>query len=834
MKTQRKEQKSPRTRVGADPLADAFRRWGYLQANVDSLDRYDPIEHADISDAAAGASDADLQQWHDTYCGPIGVEFMHIVEPERRQWVADWMEHVPFAPAREAILTQLIRAETFERFLHARYVGSKRYSLEGVAGIVPLIESTIDAFAANGGEFVVMAMSHRGRLNVLANIVGIPGAEIFAGQEDLDPKSVLGSGDVKYHLGATGKHKTISGGQVGVHLVSNPSHLEAVDPVVMGRVRAKQDRLGELGVEKILCMTLHGDAAFAGQGITAETLNMAKLLGYSVGGTVHVIVNNLIGFTAEYPLLHSSRFSSDLGKRQDIPIIHVNGEDPDAIVRAGALAMEYRARFQDDVIVDLIGYRRYGHSEVEDPSTTQPLLYAKIKDRPMLWELYGESLGKTAEELEERRKEVWDGLERDQEAGRKRTDRPLMRTLPAYWGAYVGGRYDASLEPETAVPLERLEEITERITNAPDGFHLHPKLQRIFDQRRLMVSGQETVDWGMAESLAFGSLLWDGTSVRLSGEDSRRGTFNQRHAVIIDVENGREYVSLEHLHKNQGRYTIIDSPLSEAAVLGYEYGYSRDYPDALVCWEAQFGDFANGAQTIVDQFIAAGEDKWRLLSGLVTLLPHGYEGQGPEHSSARLERFLQLAAEDNMQICQPWTSAQYFHLLRRQALSRWRKPLIILTPKSLLRAPRATSPVGELTTSRNFGPVQVDQSISNAERVLICSGKITRDLIAERDRREDDKTAIVSLVQLYPFPERQLNDELRRHASARKLIWVQEEPANMGALFYIRPHLQRLLGDRHITTVKRSASASPATGSMKAHALEQAALIKLAFAEHGS
>jgi len=538
----------------------------------------------------------------------------------------------------------------------------------------------------------------------------------------------------------------------------------------------------------------------------------------------------LIGFTTEYPLLHSSRFSSDLAKRLTAPIIHVNGENPEALVRAGRMAMEYRNTFGDDVFIDLIGYRRYGHSEVEDPSTTQPLLYEAIKDRPMLWEIYAENIGRTADELESMRREIWERLSTEQEEGRARGDRPLMRTLPDYWSRYTGAAYDPAMEVETGVAIERLREVGGRLCEVPKDFRAHKKIERLLKQRMEMLDGRRPVDWGMAESLAFGSLLWDGTPVRLTGEDSARGTFNQRNARLVDIESGKGHIPLAHLHDGQGRLTIVDTPLSEAAALGYEYGYSRDYPDALICWEAQFGDFVNGAQTIIDQFITAGEDKWRLLSGLVLLLPHGFEGQGPEHSSARLERFLQLAAEDNIQVAQPSTAADYFHLLRRQSMITWRKPLVVLTPKSLLRSSKASSPIESLTQSVRFQPVISDDGVDDAERLLICTGKIAHELKAERERRQDDKTAVLSLVQLYPFPRKQVNDQLRRHRSARKVIWVQEEPANMGALSYVRPVLQRLLGDRHLTTVKRSESASPATGSAKAHALEQAALIKLAFA----
>ncbi len=833
MKTKRNPQETEaRTtaRTWHDPLAAAFRRWGYLQADIDWLGRLQPFEHRDIQEIAKRSDVAETARWKGLYSGTVGVEFMHLADRERAQWLAEQIEAEHPVQAQDWIVERLAEAELFERFLHTRYVGTKRYSLEGVAGVIPLIDSILETFVDNGGEFAVIAMSHRGRLNVIANVVGIAGAELFAGLEDVDPKSVLGSGDVKYHLGATGTCETRTGKPVGIHLVSNPSHLEAVDPVVMGRVRAKQDRLGREGRRKILSLTLHGDAAFAGQGITAETLNLADLPGYTVGGTIHVIVNNLIGFTADYPLLHSSRFSSDLAKRLSAPIFHVNGEDPEAIWRVGRMAMEYKKAFHGDVFIDVIGYRRYGHSEVEDPSTTQPLLYAALKERPMLWELFAQKLGRSKESLAGVQEKIWTRLARDQEEGRTRHDRPLMRTLPPYWDRYVGGRYDPRREVETGVPIDRLREIGNRLTRAPEAFHVHPKIARLFEQRDAMLRGEQAVDWGMAEALALGSILWEGVPVRLAGQDSRRGTFNQRNAVLFDLENGREYVALEHLHDGQGRFTIVDSPLSEAAALGYEYGYSRDYPDALVCWEAQFGDFANGAQTIIDQFISAGEDKWKLLSGLVLLLPHGFEGQGPEHSSARLERFLQLGAEDNIQVAQPATASQYFQLLRRQVFTTWRKPLVVLTPKSLLRAPRASSTIESLAAGGSFEAVSTGAPVQDAERLLICSGKISHELEAERQRRDDAKTAIITIVQLYPFPVAQLEAEMRRHPLARKVVWVQEEPANMGALGYVRPVLQRMLGSRHLTTVKRSESASPATGSAKAHALEQAALIKLAFA----
>lgn len=814
---------------GRDPLADAFRRWGYLQADIDSLGRLEPYAHPEIADAASGAP-ADLEdKWRRIYCGSTGVEFMHIADPERCRWVAEWMESGHSPPDRQKIVERLARCELFERFVHTRYVGSKRYSIEGVAGVIPLLEAILDGFTDQGGELAMIAMSHRGRLNIMTNIVDIPASDIFAGMEDVDPRSVLGSGDVKYHLGATGVHTTLSDRTIEIHLSSNPSHLEAVDPVIEGRVRARQDRIGEDGRRRILCITLHGDAAFAGEGVAAEVLNLGGLPGYNVGGTIRILVNNLIGFTADHPKLHSSRYSSDVARRRSIPVVHVNAEDPDAIHRAGQFAVAYRTKFSEDAVIDLVGYRRYGHSEVEDPSISQPLLYRKIENRPMLWEIYAGRVGMDPAATEEIRKRIWSGLETEHEAGRSKLHRPVMRRLPPYWDPYRGGPYIPALEVETGVQEERLVEVAEKLTSFPEGFHIHPKIKKLFEKRKRMASGELAVDWGMAEALAIGTLLREGIPVRLAGQDSRRGTFNQRHAVIIDTETGTDYYPLANLHPNQGKFTVVDSPLCETAALGFEYGYSRDYPDALVCWEAQFGDFANVAQPIIDQFICAGEDKWRLLSGIVLLLPHGFEGQGPEHSSARIERFLQLAAEDNIQVCQPSTSCQYFHLLRRQALRIWRKPLVVFTPKGMLRAEAAGSPIGAFSSSGCFRPVASDPLVTDAERLLICSGKIAHELKTERARRQDTKTAVICLTQLYPFPKNELREELGKHRAARRVLWVQEEPANMGALNYVRPLLERLLGERHLVTVKRSESASPATGSIKAHKLEHEALMRLAF-----
>jgi 2-oxoglutarate dehydrogenase E1 component len=800
---------------------DKFRRWGYLAARLDPLEFFSAASPPELDDKSPWSSEA-----RSIYCGTIGADFMHIADPERREWIAARMEHPPAArPDQQRILERLLRAELFEQTLQARFVGTKRYSLEGIAALIPLLDRVVEAAAASGAEQMVLAMSHRGRLNVMVHIVGRPTAEIFADFEDVDPRSVLGGGDVKYHVGATGEYRTASGRSVEVHLVSNPSHLEAVDPVAMGRARAKQARIGPQGRQRVLPVTLHGDAAFAGQGIWAETLNLDDLSAFTVGGTIHVIVNNLIGFTTPPAELHSSRFASDLAKRQSIPIFHVNGEDPDAVVRVGEIAADYRAQFASDVVIDLIGFRRHGHSEVDDPTITQPLLYAKIKDHPPLWQIYARQTGLDAASIVAQvRKE----LDESFAVGSKATEKPVHHELPAYWEPYERGCYKPEYEVSTGVDSARLGEIAAALTRYPDGFAIHPKVKRLLDQRLEMGRGSRPVDYGMAEALAFATLLLEGTPVRLTGQDTRRGTFNQRHAALIDTQNEAEYVPLEHLAANQARCEIFNSSLSEAGVLGFEYGYSRDYPEALVAWEAQFGDFANGAQVIIDQFISAAEDKWDLPSGVVLLLPHGYEGQGPEHSSARVERFLQLAAEDNLQICQPSTAAQYFHLLRRQALRRWRKPLVVFTPKSMLRRPESASSLAEFADDR-FLNVVPEREIQDVQRILLCTGKIGHELRAERKRRGDTETAVVFLDQLYPFPEAELSAEFARHTQAREIVWVQEEPANMGALFYVVPRIRELAGDLPVRSIKRSASASPATGSAKAHDLEQKTLLTLAF-----
>jgi 2-oxoglutarate dehydrogenase E1 component len=799
---------------------DAFRRWGYLQANLDPLGDLESVAMVELDVAGPDAEAA-----RRTYCGSIGAEFMHIPDRERRAWIQERMESDAPTPDRERILDLLVRAEIFEQVLQTRYLGTKRYSLEGEAALLPLLDAILNAASEQGVEQAVLAMSHRGRLNVMVHTVRRAAAEVFARFEDVDPRSVLGGGDVKYHMGATGEFAATNGRKVGMHLVSNPSHLEAVDPVAIGRARAKQMRRGEGGPREVVPVLMHGDAAFAGQGIWAETLNMAGVEGFTVGGSVHIVVNNLIGFTTIPRDSHTSRFSSDLAKRLPIPIFHVNSEDPEAVVRVGRMALDYRYAFGSPVVVDLIGYRRHGHSEVDDPTITQPLRYRKIEAHPPLWQIYSERIGVDAQPVV---KQVQGELDAAQKLALDLEKTPPMRRLPEYWDAFRGGRYEPSYEVDTGIAQEELATIGEALVSYPSGFHIHPKVKKLLEQRLEMARGKRPLDFGMAEALAFGSLLKQGVPVRLTGQDTRRGTFNQRHAALIDIETEEEFVPLEHLAQDDAWCQIYNSTLSEASVLGFEYGFSRDYPEALVLWEAQFGDFANGAQIIIDQFVVAGEDKWNLLSGVVLLLPHGYEGQGPEHSSARIERFLQLAARDNIQVCQPSTAGQYFHLLRRQALRPWRKPLIVFTPKSMLRHPAASSPLAELAMAR-FRNVIPDEGDGSATRVLLCTGKIGHELVAERKKRKDTSTAIVFVEQLYPFPEAELAAEMDRHANAREFVWVQEEPGNMGALAFLLPRLERLAHDRPVLSVKRSSSASPATGSHKAHEMEQKTLVALAF-----
>jgi 2-oxoglutarate dehydrogenase E1 component len=754
---------------------------------------------------------------------------MHITDPEQRRWLQERIEVKGAQPARDEqlhILGRLNVAEAFETFLQTKYVGQKRFSLEGAETVIPLLDAVLGEAADEELDEVVIGMPHRGRLNVLANIVGKPYAKIFNEFEgNIDPGTAQGSGDVKYHLGADGTFESRTGKKIAVSLTANPSHLEAVDPVLEGIVRAKQDLLdkGEDGFT-VLPILLHGDAAFAGQGVVAETLNVSQLRGYRTGGTVHVIVNNQVGFTTSPSSSRSSLYSTDVARMIAAPIFHVNGDDPEACVRVAKLAVEYRREFRKDVVIDMVCYRRRGHNEADNPSFTQPLMYDIIDSKRSVRKLYTEALvGRGDITLE------------DAEAALKDFQAQLEKVFVETRNASDKAAPERELESETpsqrvttAVSLDVIKRIGEAYANPPDGFTMHPRLKPQID-RRVAMASEGGVDWATAELFAFGSLVMEGRAVRLSGQDSRRGTFTQRHAVLIDRHTGAEYAPLRSLAENQARFYTYDSLLSEFAAMGFEYGYSVVREDALVCWEAQFGDFANGAQVVIDEFIASGEAKWGQRSAVTLLLPHGYEGQGPDHSSARPERFLQLAAENNMTIAMCSSPANYFHLLRRQALSPVRRPLVAFTPKSLLRHKSAVSGLDEFTDG-GFQPLLPDPEPPAGEvrRVLLCAGKIYYDLAAERQKAQHEGVAILRVEQLYPLPADELRRELDRYPGA-EVVWVQEEPANMGGWPFMALHLPEVLAGRPLLRASRRASASPAVGSVAVHEAQQREVVATAF-----
>jgi 2-oxoglutarate decarboxylase len=767
----------------------------------------------------------------DAYCQTTGVEYMHISHPDQKQWLQEQVE--PGLPEltleeKKHVLDRLNAAEAFERFVHAKYTGHKRYSLEGAESLIPMLDALFEEAASAGMVEAVMGMAHRGRLNVLANIVGKPLDHIFKEFEgDIDPTTVQGSGDVKYHVGMTGRFTSRRGDDIAIVVSSNPSHLESNDPVVEGMARAKQDLLGEGSDRMVLPVLLHGDAAFAGQGVVAETFNMSQLPGYKTGGTVHIVVNNNIGFTTSPQAGRSSTYATDIAKMVEAPILHVNGDDPEACVRAVKLAFAFRQEFRKDVVIDLVCYRRHGHQEVDDPSYTQPLMYQKIEEHRSVRKIYTGALVNRQElTLEEAEKSLDDFQKLMQGAFNDTKGSAPSEGLWARKPELTG----VLPAIETGVERGRLEVVHEALTSFPAGFEPHPKLKRMLEKRRSLLD-RDAIDWAHGEALAFGSLLLEGIPVRLSGQDSRRGTFSQRHSVLVDSRTGDEYMPLANLSDNQAEFRAYDSLLSEYAAMGFDYGYSIANQDALVLWEAQFGDFMNGAQIVIDQYIVAGEDKWGQLSGLVLLLPHGYEGQGPEHSSARIERFLTLSAEDSIQVAQPTTPAQYFHLLRRQVKRIVRKPLIVFTPKSLLRHEDARSKTAEVV-SGHFRETLDDPLVSEraeVERIILCTGKVAYALKDEREER-GAKAAIVRVEQLYPFPDEQLEAIFDRYPNARRLCWVQEEPENMGAWSFVQARLDRILPDRlELVHAARFESASPATGSQKVHQQEQEELMEAAF-----
>lgn len=854
-------------------LINAYRVRGHLIADLDPLGT-EPSYHPELDPATYGLTMWDLDReflvgtlgqptgdrpetmrvatlrqiletLRQTYCGKIGCEYMNIQHPEQKRWLQQYMEPTanswPLDKAtRIRALERLMEAESFEQFLHARFVGHKRFSLEGGEAAVAILDELIERAAESNVHEIVIGMAHRGRLTVLANLVGKPMTQIFSEFEgNIDPMSTQGSGDVKYHLGATGIRRTSSGREIMVSVSPNPSHLEAVDPVVEGIVRPKQDRLGDTNRERVIPLLVHGDAAFAGQGVVAETLNLSQLEGYTTGGTIHLIINNQIGFTTDPEESRSTPYSTDVARMVQAPIFHVNGDDPDATIRAAQLAFDFRQRFKKDVVIDMICYRKHGHNEADDPSYTQPILYRKIRQHPSVATQYKERLLRegviTQEEIDQIQKRINDRLNAAYDAAQKQAERFEVQDLSGVDEQAIG-----EYSSDTAVSEETLRQVVQGITTFPENFHLHPKLRNFVEKRKELFNGG-SIDWAFAEALAFGSLLLDGTPVRLSGQDSGRGTFSQRHLVFYDYETGQGYVPMKHISPTQARFDVVDSSLSEYAVMGFEFGYSVADPLTLVMWEAQFGDFANGAQIMIDQFVTSAESKWGQPSGLVLLLPHGYEGQGPEHSSARIERFLTLCAENNIQVCNASTPAQYFHLLRRQMRGGRdrrgiRKPLIIFTPKSLLRHPKAVSRLEDLT-SGGFRHVIDDDDPQlrrdQVSRVLICTGKVYYDLLAAREARKSNNVAIVRIEQLYPLALDEVRDVLLRYPLTSELVWVQEEPRNMGPWRYMREWLQPILEEtqRPLRYVGRPESASPAAGSLKRHLQEQAQLVEEAFAE---
>jgi 2-oxoglutarate dehydrogenase E1 component len=854
---------------GVAALINAYRVRGHLLAGLDPLGLLAieaPPAMKDFALATFGLSEADLDttfstgdlpgsgratlrdivdRLRETYCMSVGAEFRDVEDPAERAWLQARMEetrnrvHLSRAEQRH-MLVKLTEAESFETFIHKNFLGAKRFSLQGAESLIPLLDEIIETAGALGCEEIVFGMAHRGRLNVLANVMDKPVREIFAQFKDDQPEAHLGSGDVKYHLGASTDRVTKGGGKLHLTLAFNPSHLEFVNPVVEGRVRAKQDRRGDRDRHRVMPLVIHGDAAFIGQGVNAETLNLANLEGYTTGGTIHVIVNNQVGFTTLPRDSRSTRYATDLARLLRVPVFHVNGEDLEAVAHVARLAAEYRQKFGREVVVDLYCYRRYGHNEGDEPRFTQPTMYAVIDQKPTIREIYVRRLlaeaaiSQTDVDLiaSEVSKHLTDALDEV-----KRTEVSwLPNAMGGVWTPYKGGRDATVAEASTAVPADVLLDLQKRLLRVPEGFHANPKVLGILQPRAKKLEAGEGVDWGTGEALAFASLLEEGVPVRLSGQDARRGTFAHRHAVLFDGRTGQRHSPFQHLSEKQGRFEVWDSPLSETGVLGFDYGYSLDYPDALVIWEAQFGDFANGAQVIIDQFISSAEDKWRRLSGIVMLLPHGYEGQGPEHSYARLDRFLALCAEDNMQVVNPTTPAQIFHVLRRQVRRPWRKPLVVMTPKSLLRAPAATSTLKDFAEGafQRVIPDVTGAEPQKTKRVLLCSGKVYYDLVDAKKKRGADDVAIVRIEQLYPLGLEKggaLDVALAPYADGTELIWVQEEPSNMGAWYYVNARLGDALRRRfRFSCATREESASPATGSKASHDLEQARLLERAFA----
>jgi 2-oxoglutarate dehydrogenase E1 component len=881
-------QQQTRDSVRALMMIRAYRMRGHLHGDLDPLHLKEQLDHEELHPSSYGFTEADwdrkifidymlglefatIREMLDilkrTYCSTLGVEFMHISNPAEKAWIQERIEgpdkEIEFTPkGKKAILNKLIEAEGFEKFLDIKYTGTKRFGLDGGEALLPALEQIIKRGGALGVQEIVLGMAHRGRLNILSQVMGKPLRAIFHEFKggSFTPDDVEGSGDVKYHLGAS-SDREFDGNKVHLSLTANPSHLEIVNPVVLGKARAKQDQLSavdgkwvdttDVDRSKVLPLLLHGDAAFAGQGVVAECFGLSALRGHRTGGSIHVIINNQIGFTTNPRFSRSSPYPSDVAKMIEAPIFHCNGDDPEAVVYAAKIATEFRQLFGKPVVIDMICYRRFGHNESDEPAFTQPIMYRKIRSHPTTLQIYSERLVKdgvlTAEEIDIMRAEVRARLDEEFEAGQ------AYKPNKADWldGKWSGLKQAQDLDDprrgQTGLPIDEVREIGAALTRVPEGFNVHRTIRRFLDNRKKMFETGEGVDWATAEALAFGSLLLDGHAVRLSGQDCERGTFSQRHSVLYDQEDESRLIPLNNLREGQARYEVINSMLSEEAVLGFEYGYTLTEPSALTLWEAQFGDFANGAQVVFDQFLSSGERKWLRMSGLVCLLPHGYEGQGPEHSSARLERFLQMCAEDNMQVANCTTPANYFHILRRQLKRDFRKPLILMTPKSLLRHKRAVSRVEEFADGSSFHRLLWDDAQlegyseiklaadDKIRRVIMCSGKVYYDLFEEREKRGIDDIYLLRVEQLYPFPTKALVTELARFKDA-DFVWCQEEPKNMGSWFFVQPYLEWVLNQidaRHARPryIGRAASAATATGLMSKHAAQLQAFLDEAFAD---
>ncbi|MCE9500968.1 MAG: 2-oxoglutarate dehydrogenase E1 component [Leptospira sp.] len=843
------------TEMGLMNLLNAYRRQGHLAANVDPLGILKPnrdfinqklknLQPGDLettvnSPGLGRAKLKDVINWYEkTYCGTIGSEQYYIVNDEEREWIQNKMESTANSDKLDKgtclrLFEKLFQADYFEQFLAKKYVGKKRFSLEGGETMIPMLDTIIEEAGAHGMDGLVIGMAHRGRLNVLVNTIEKPARLIFAEfEEKINNQDLDHYADVKYHLGYSNVKMTKSGKEVKLSLGFNPSHLEAVNPVVTGSARARKGLINDTNREKYMPILIHGDAAFAGQGVVAETLNLMNLEGYTTGGTFHIVINNQIGFTTLPEESRSTLYATDLAKGFQIPIFHINGDDPEAAHRVVKLCLEYRQKFHKDVIIDLICYRRLGHNENDEPAFTQPIMYEIIKKHPPTVEIYEKVLLSrknefSTEDLDFIKNGSKSGLEESFNRAKEEDVKMQVETMQGVWSKLSKEPLDS--EPATKLLAGQIQGVVKALTEVPIGFSPNSKLVRLLENRKKMASGEMPIDWGFAEALSFGSILQNGFRIRLSGQDAQRGTFSHRHAVLVESNTGKKHVSLNHISPDQGKFEVVNSSLSEYSVLGFEYGFSLSDPSTLVIWEAQFGDFANTAQVIFDQFISSSEVKWQRLSGLVVLLPHGYEGQGPEHSSARLERYLQLCALDNMQVCNCTTPAQYFHLLRRQILRNFRKPLIVMSPKSLLRFPAAASAIEDLTQGA-FKEVIIDKSVDpkDVSRIIFCTGKVYYDLLEGREKKNLKNVAIVRVEQLYPYPSSGIKETLKFYPAAKDLIWAQEEPKNQGAWKFIEDHLNKDFGKNQLQFAGRKESPSPSAGQLKVHMREQQELVEQA------